>query len=109
MKYKFLDKRSTRPSEGLPTWLDIINLAPLNHNHDAWSKAISMMIEIEKAGHEESVESYLLELLVDEQYNRAELLGKAFSISLIHPHNRMYSYQGWPSFLGWDREVRKNV
>ena len=96
--YEYLDKRTRRPSDGLPTWSEILNLAPLTFRDDGLSDALKMVYRIEKAGHGDSVEGYLLELLIDERYNRLELIGKAFDISLIHPHNRMYSYQGWETW-----------
>jgi hypothetical protein len=96
--YEYLDKRTRRPSDGLPTWSEILNLAPLTFRDDGLSDALKMVYRIEKAGHGDSVERYLLELLIDERYNRLELIGKAFDISLIHPHNRIYSYQGWETW-----------
>ena len=78
----------------LPTWSDIFYVAAHFHSKTHDARCLSMMRAIEDAGHGDSVERYLLDLLLNYDFNRADLKARVLDM-LYGDYAKMYSYQGW--------------
>ena len=78
-------------SEALPTWYQIFNVA---RYAEPYAPALKMMQQVENAGHGNSVERYLLDLVVN--YNRDIDQLKARVMDMLYgDYHKLYSYQGW--------------
>ncbi len=78
-------------SEALPTWREVFNVA---RYAEPYAPALKMMQQVENAGHGNSVERHLLDLVVNYNRNVDEL--KARVMDMVYgDYHKMYSYQGW--------------
>mgnify|MGYP003137113394 FL=1 len=75
----------------LPTWFRIFNVARLARPYEP---ALRMMQQLENAGHGDSVERHLLDLVVNYNKSTEELKARVMDM-LYGDYHKMYSYQGW--------------
>ena len=73
------------------TWRDIFNVARLA---SPYQPALRMMQQVENAGHGNSVERHLLDLVVNYNRDVDELKARVLDM-LFGDYVKMYSYQGW--------------
>lgn len=85
----------------LPTWLQIFNVA---NRPNPYQPALRMMQQVERAGHGDSVERHLLDLVVNYGRSADELKLRVMDM-LYGDYYKMYSYQGWHT-LSTSRVVR---
>ena len=90
----------------LPTWSDIFYIMSTDDWIPTRKRLNSMMRAIEDAGHGYSVERYLLDLLLNYDFNRADLKARVLDM-LYGDYAKMYSYQGWDT-LTTSTEVRED-
>ena len=80
----------------LPTWIDIFRVARYAREQ-SYKFALEMMQDIERAGHGDSAERMLCDLVVNYQRSEDELKCRVLDM-LYGDYHRMYSYQGWNTF-----------
>ncbi len=89
------ETRSKIEVDALPTWTDIFfAAAPPWINPSRSSKTLEMMSAIEDAGHGDSVERELLNLILNYGFGMVDLKSRVLDM-LYGPYVKMYSYQGW--------------
>ena len=75
----------------LPTWFQIFDVA---YRTNPYEPALRMMQQVENAGHGNSVERHLLDLVVNYGRSADELKLRVMDM-LYGDYKKMYSYQGW--------------